>query len=296
MQYKLLASDFDNTLVPFGEPCPRPAVVKAVKKMQAAGGKFVLSTGRGYCVINKQQLGGIRFDYAITNNGACVVDRDGVIIAEQPMTNEEMYALVDFCEDYNYPLQFNFRDGYYAYCEYESFRDFYAQLSGSGLTCKDGEDQDRHLVDMPHAAFAAMPPQEVERFHEKYGYLGLHWMQVGAQNADGYCYYDIVRGGMDKGVGLADLCAQMGLTLADAVAVGDSANDVGMLKAAGLGCCMANGSDDAKEAADRIIGDVREDGLAALIEELWFNGPRAEPSGHELGSPWGRMETAEEKQ
>lgn len=59
MQYKLLASDFDNTLVPFGEPCPRPAVVKAVKKMQAAGGKFVLSTGRGYCAINKQQLGGI---------------------------------------------------------------------------------------------------------------------------------------------------------------------------------------------------------------------------------------------
>ena len=47
MQYQLLASDFDNTLVPFGEPCPRPAVVKAVKKMQAAGGKFVLSTGRG---------------------------------------------------------------------------------------------------------------------------------------------------------------------------------------------------------------------------------------------------------
>ena len=63
MQYKLLASDFDNTLVPFGEPCPRPAVVKAVKKMQAAGGKFVLSTGRGYCVINKQQLGGIRFHH-----------------------------------------------------------------------------------------------------------------------------------------------------------------------------------------------------------------------------------------
>ena len=296
MQYQLLASDFDNTLVPFGEPCPRPAVVKAVKKMQAAGGKFVLSTGRGYCVINKQQLGGIRFDYAITCNGACVVDRQGNVIAEHPLTSEEMYVLVDFCEDYNYPLQFNFRDGYYAYCEYESLRDFYAQLSGSGLTCKDGEDQDRHLIDMPHAAFAAMPPQEVERFHEKYGYLGLPWMQVGAQNADGYCYYDIVRGGMDKGVGLADLCETVGLTLADAVSAGDSANDVGMLKAAGLGCCMANGSDDAKEAADRIIGDVREDGLAALIEELWFNGPRAEPSGHELGSPWGQMEAAEEKQ
>ena len=279
MQYKLLASDFDNTLVPFGEPCPRPAVVKAVKKMQAAGGKFVLSTGRGYCVINKQQLGGIRFDYAITNNGACVVDRDGAIIAEHPMTNEEMYALVDFCEDYNYPLQFNFRDGYYAYCEYESLRDFYAQLSGSGLTCKDGEDQDRHLIDMPHAAFACLPDEALEAFNRKYGHLNLRFMMVGAVREGSWHCYDIVREGIDKGVGLADLCETVGLTLADAVSAGDSANDVGMLKAAGLGCCMANGSDDAKEAADRIIGDVREDGLAALIEELWFNGPRAALTG-----------------
>ena len=292
MQYKLLASDFDNTLVPFGEPCPRPAVVKAVKKMQAAGGKFVLSTGRGYCAINKQQLGGIRFDYAITNNGACVVDRDGAIIAEHPMTNEEMYALVDFCEDYNYPLQFNFRDACYAYCEYEYLHRGYQQMNSIGLDCVDGEDQDRHLIDMPHAAFAAMPPERVADFAAKYGHLGLHWMQVGAQNADGLCYYDIVRGGMDKGVGLADLCEKMGLTLADAVAAGDSANDVAMLKAAGLGCCMANGTPDAKAAADRIIGDVREDGLADLIDELWFDGPRAEPSGRDLGSPWDKIESA----
>ena len=48
MQYKILASDYDNTLVPFGESQPRPAMVKAVKKLQAAGGKFVLSTGRAW--------------------------------------------------------------------------------------------------------------------------------------------------------------------------------------------------------------------------------------------------------
>ena len=115
MQYKILASDYDNTLVPFGEGKPRQKVVKAVKKLQAAGGRFVLSTGRAYpCVSLKGQLGGIRFDYAITCNGACVVDREGRIVAEHPLTAEEMYALVDFCEDYNYPLQFNFRDACYA--------------------------------------------------------------------------------------------------------------------------------------------------------------------------------------
>ena len=293
MQYKILASDYDNTLVPFGEGKPRQKVVKAIKKLQAAGGRFVLSTGRAYPCINlKGQLGGIRFDYAITCNGACVVDREGRIVAEHPLTAEEMYALVDFCEDYNYPLQFNFRDACYAYCEYEYLHRGYQQMNSIGLDCVDGEDQDRHLIDMPHAAFAAMPPERVADFAAKYGHLGLHWMQVGAQNADGLCYYDIVRGGMDKGVGLADLCEKMGLTLADAVAAGDSANDVAMLKAAGLGCCMANGTPDAKAAADRIIGDVREDGLADLIDELWLDGPRAEPSGRDLGSPWDKIESA----
>lgn len=292
MQYQLLASDFDNTLVPFGEPKPRPAVVKAVKKLQAAGGRFVLSTGRGYCVVRKEQLGGIRFDYAITCNGACVVDKNGTIVAEHPLTNEEMYALVDFCEDYNYPLQFNYRDAYYAYCEYDALKGFYDAMPKSGLTCLDGEDQDRHLIDMPHAAFVVMPPQELAHFNEKFGHLNLHFMQVGGVGKDGWCCYDVVRGGMDKGVGLADLCEKIGLTLADAVAAGDSANDVGMLKAAGLGCCMSNGTPDAKAAADRVIGDVREDGLAALIEELWFDGPKAEPSGRDLGSAWGEMEKA----
>ena len=292
MQYQLLASDFDNTLVPFGEPKPRPAVVKAVKKLQAAGVRFVLSTGRGYCVVHKEQLGGIRFDYAITCNGACVVDKNGTIVAEHPLTNEEMYALVDFCEDYNYPLQFNYRDAYYAYCEYDALKSFYDAMPKSGLSCLDGEDQDRHLIDMPHAAFVVMPPQELAHFNEKFGHLNLHFMQVGGVGKDGWCCYDVVRGGMDKGVGLADLCEKIGLTLADAVAAGDSANDVGMLKAAGLGCCMSNGTPDAKAAADRVIGDVREDGLAALIEELWFDGPKAEPSGRDLGSAWGEMEKA----
>ena len=87
MQYRILASDYDKTLVPFGEGKPRPTVVKAVQKMQAAGGKFVLATGRAYPSVNlKGQLGGIRFDYAITSNGACVVDREGRIVAEHPLT------------------------------------------------------------------------------------------------------------------------------------------------------------------------------------------------------------------
>jgi len=90
---------------------------------------------------------------------------------------------------------------------------------------------------------------------------------------------------MDKGVGLTDLCARLDLPLEETVAAGDSANDLSMLRTAGLGVCMDNGTEDAKAAADRVIGDVREDGLAALIEELWFDGPKAEPSAGTWARP-----------
>ena len=292
MKYKLLLLDIDGTLRPGScERVPKENA-EAVCAVQKAGVKIAIATGRGRIGVGKGLLRSIRPDYWVCAGGAQLVDYKGTDLALHRLTTEEMYALVDFCEDYNYPLQFNFRDACYAYCEYEYLHRGYQQMNSIGLDCMDGEDQDRHLIDMPHAAFAAMPPERVADFNAKYGHLGLHWMQVGAQNADGLCYYDIVRGGMDKGVGLADLCEKMGLTLADAVAAGDSANDVAMLKAAGLGCCMANGTPDAKAAADRIIGDVREDGLADLIDELWFDGPRAEPSGRDLGSPWDKIESA----
>ena len=59
-----------------------------------------------------------------------------------------------------------------------------------------------------------------------------------------------------------------------------------------MAAAMTNGTPDAKAAADRIIGDVREDGLADLIDELWFDGPAAVPSGKDFGSAWGNIESA----
>mgnify|MGYP000212884956 CR=1 FL=1 len=100
------------------------------------------------------------------------------------------------------------------------------------------------------------------------------------------------RAAVDRMLAHADLCARLDLPLEETVAAGDSANDLSMLRTAGLGVCMDNGTEDAKAAADRVIGDVREDGLAALIEELWFDGPRAEPSGRDLGSAWTQIESA----
>ena len=52
------------------------------------------------------------------------------------------------------------------------------------------------------------------------------------------------------------------------VALGDSGNDIPMLKAADVGVCMGNGTDAAKAAADYVTSAIDEDGLARAFTHL----------------------------
>ena len=262
MKYKALVLDIDGTLVVHGEPYARPGVVKAVKEAQRQGLAIVIATGRTYFAMSKEILGGIHPDFAICANGAQVIDRDGKLLTNRPFTPEEMYALVDYFEDFDYPLAFCFQDNYYVYVETKKMQEFYKTATGHDEYVLDGEDQVRHLQDMPFGAFGIIPAEKLPDFQERYGYLGLQFA--------GYRpgYYDIMQKGTDKARGLSDLIEKEGWKAEEIIAIGDSENDVSMLKFAGLSYCMANGCEASKQAADRIAPDVTEEGVAAAIREV----------------------------
>ena len=261
--YKLLLLDIDGTLRPQGHSTVPPENVCAVNAAQKAGVKIAIATGRGRANVPKELLRGIRPDYWLCAGGAQVLDAAGTELATVRMTTEQMYALVDFFEDYDYPLRFIFSDRSYAYVEYAEFerRDRALQLHNN---IADGEDQDRHLTDMPFTAFGFLPPAAAERFRQKYGYLGLRFLY---SSVDG-C--DILPPGVDKASGMAALLNAAGLRAADCVAVGDGDNDAEMLRAAGLGVAMATGNENAIAAADRTCGSV-----ASLCAELFGAGETA---------------------
>lgn len=52
------------------------------------------------------------------------------------------------------------------------------------------------------------------------------------------------------------------------MALGDSGNDIPMLRTADVGVCMGNGTDAAKEAADWITSPINEDGLYHAFEHF----------------------------
>jgi hypothetical protein len=52
------------------------------------------------------------------------------------------------------------------------------------------------------------------------------------------------------------------------IAIGDEANDVEMIRAAGMGIAMGNGTPELKAVADRVTADHDHDGLAEALEDL----------------------------
>ncbi|SIT68234.1 Cof-type HAD-IIB family hydrolase [Edaphobacillus lindanitolerans] len=79
---------------------------------------------------------------------------------------------------------------------------------------------------------------------------------------------DILPSGGSKAAGMEFILEREGLTMEDAVAFGDGLNDREMLKAAGIGVAMGNGHEEVKKLADYVAGDVSEDGIARILDEL----------------------------
>lgn len=171
---------------------------------------------------------------------------------------------MDFFEDFDYPLAFNFADNYYVYVEYKAMWEFYKKATGHGEYVLDGEDQDRHLESMPFGAFAILPPEQVEKFQEKYGYLGLKFVPYRPG------YYDVMQADVDKARGMQRLMELTGWTAEELVFMGDNENDIAMMQLAGCSYCMANGSEKAKAAAKHIAPSVQEEGVRQVVEQLFL--------------------------
>lgn len=71
--------------------------------------------------------------------------------------------------------------------------------------------------------------------------------------------------GVNKAKGLELVCQRLGLEMKNVMAVGDSLNDLAMIKAAGIGVAMGNAQDIVKESADWVTATNEEDGVAKAI-------------------------------
>ena len=83
----------------------------------------------------------------------------------------------------------------------------------------------------------------------------------------GFANLEFNKAGISKATGVRFLSEYLGVSVNDVIAIGDSENDIEMLKIAGTGIAMGNAVEEAKAAADDITASNDEDGVAKAIEK-----------------------------
>ncbi|AJY75747.1 Cof-type HAD-IIB family hydrolase [Paenibacillus beijingensis] len=76
--------------------------------------------------------------------------------------------------------------------------------------------------------------------------------------------------GVSKATAVRELCGLLGIEMSQAIAVGDSLNDIAAIREAGLGVAMGNAQDAVKEAADAVTLTNNEHGVAEVIRKFIF--------------------------
>ena len=95
--------------------------------------------------------------------------------------------------------------------------------------------------------------------------LGLHSVVFGTGDI---AWLDIGPQGVSKATMLARLCERLGIDEARTMAIGDSMNDIEMLKWAGVGVLMGHAGDEMRPYAD-VVTDPRPGyGVAAALDAI----------------------------
>lgn len=74
--------------------------------------------------------------------------------------------------------------------------------------------------------------------------------------------------GISKGRAVEELAKELGISIKDVICIGDSGNDLEMLKRAGLSVAMANALDEVKNIASYVTESNNESGVSKAIKKL----------------------------
>lgn len=103
--------------------------------------------------------------------------------------------------------------------------------------------------------------------HDWKAVYGQHSSMV-TYDSELYTGIDFTGPGCSKASGVSFIAKMLGIGLAEVLAIGDAANDLAMIKSAGLGVAMQNAPEDIKRAADYVTLSNDEDGVAHVLEEF----------------------------
>ncbi|WP_295751333.1 HAD family hydrolase [uncultured Holdemanella sp.] len=269
MNHKLIFIDIDGTLFDHKKDDIPESAKEAILNAKSKGHKIFLSTGRPYADIDQEILN-LPLDGMIISCGAVVYVENKLIYCTT-YPQKELISLIQFMLDNN--IGFSLDGIHKNHLTEEAFNCL------SGLILKNNEDSELSRAMMAKNncfPFEEMKKEDLKKvvkisIFTKNKEACEKLFQKIPDSLTGFMYKnnhlrlyngEISIKGITKGTGLQKITSYLNKAINDTIAIGDSLNDLDILKIAGLSICMGNGADECKKAADFVTKDISDDGLA----------------------------------
>lgn len=290
--YKLIAIDMDGTLLANDKTISNETYA-AIESAKAKGVKIVLCTGRPIQGVERtlKYLNLINdSDYVVTCSGAvvqCTGTRE--IISQTNLTPKDVAFLYNLSKKLNITLNavtpdylitptLNFTTGVEAYLtnlpiKIVDFNNLNENIPIRRIAyineTQSFIDKIKSLakqIDIKYNALDLLnrndslffnPNNLPDELYEKYTVLKPSSNTL-----------EILNKTANKGTGVAVLAEKLGIKREEIICIGDSGNDIHMIKYAGLGVAMGNAFPEIKEIADYITLTNEENGVAHVINKF----------------------------
>ncbi|WP_174731695.1 Cof-type HAD-IIB family hydrolase [Mesobacillus harenae] len=237
-EIKLVALDLDGTTLNSDGKISE-ANRRAIKEAEAKGVSVVLSTGR-FVATCREHAKSMELDtYLITVNGSEIWDPQGNLIEQNKVGSDQVKWMWELSQTHNTKFwATGTKRVYYGEMPEDILASEWLKF---GFTVEDD-----------HVRETIMQELLAKKMFEISNSSPLN-IEVNAM-------------GVNKARGLEKVCSLLGIGMENVMAIGDSLNDLAMIKEAGLGIAMGNAQQIVKEAADWETASNNEDGVAKAIE------------------------------
>lgn len=272
MNIRLIAFDLDGTLFTTKKQISL-RTKQALSLAAERGIELVPATGRSFAGVPDEvrSLAGVR--YIITTNGAAIYTPAGELVQETGLKRETATELLNHA-DRSRAIAAAYIDGRGYMEKYDLPR---VEEIGLHAGISHYFKATREMVpDL--AAFVAEQKNDVQLLtfavYKKDRATQAAITALAKEYADASLVFgsshdmDITRVGANKGTALRYIAGQLGIEIAGIAAIGDSANDIDLLRAAGIRIAMENGDDAVKKEAQITAPSNNDDGAAIIIENI----------------------------
>lgn len=254
---KAVFFDIDDTIYSHKTKSIPKSTLKSLEILRENNIKTFVSTGRLPWAVDKTHIiDGLDFDgYIYMNGQLCIVDDK--IVFKNPIHKDDINNLYNYLKKNPVPAIFG------------EEKDMYINTNSPYIV------EALESVDIP------IPKVEpLERILENdifqiipYGSdLELKEILNLMPNCDSSRWYskslDINPKGGTKALGIEKIMESLNLNIKNAIAFGDSYNDIDMLQKVKIGIAMGNSSDEIKNIAHMVTDDIDDDGIYNALKKL----------------------------